>query len=74
MRSLQHVLWRGAMALSLLLVGVGSAIGLQQPAAQAAGNATPACDQTGDPRVRSACRCCAARPVGPQPGVANAIT
>ena len=28
MKSLQHVLWRGALALSLMAVGIGSGIGM----------------------------------------------
>ena len=39
MKSLQHVLWRGALALSLMAVGIGSGIGMppvEQPAARAA--------------------------------------
>ncbi|QIL19730.1 hypothetical protein [Thermomonas sp. HDW16] len=28
MRSIQHVLWRGALALGLLAVGVGSGLGM----------------------------------------------
>ena len=28
MRSLQHVLWRGALALSLMAIGVGSGLGM----------------------------------------------
>jgi len=34
MKSVQHVLWRGALALSLMAVGVGSGIGMP-PAATA---------------------------------------
>lgn len=34
MKSIQHVLWRGALALSLMAVGVGSGIGMP-PAATA---------------------------------------
>ena len=38
MKSLQHVLWRGALALSLMAVGIGSGIGMppvEQTAARA---------------------------------------
>lgn len=34
MKSLQHVLWRGALALSLMAIGIGSGLGL--PAAEQA--------------------------------------
>lgn len=43
MYSLRHVFWRGAMALSLLALGVGSGFGFQQEAMQASTGA-PACD------------------------------
>ena len=33
MRDLQHVLWRGAMALSLMVAGIGGGYGLYEPAA-----------------------------------------
>ena len=42
MRSLQHVLWRGAMALSLLALGIGGSFGFRTVQAQ-----TPACDDVG---------------------------
>lgn len=35
MKSLQHVLWRGALALGLMAVGVGSGIGMPPTAALA---------------------------------------
>ncbi|MES2859567.1 MAG: hypothetical protein V4704_10365 [Pseudomonadota bacterium] len=35
MKSLEHVLWRGALALGLMAVGIGSGIGMP-PAANAA--------------------------------------
>ena len=35
MKSLQHVLWRGALALTLMAVGIGSGVGMA-PAEQAA--------------------------------------
>ncbi|HWS77477.1 MAG TPA: hypothetical protein VN205_03770 [Thermomonas sp.] len=35
MKSIQHVLWRGALALSLMAVGVGTGLGMP-PAEQAA--------------------------------------
>lgn len=35
MKSLQHVLWRGALALSLVTAGIGSGLGMP-PAEQAA--------------------------------------
>ena len=42
MRSLQHVMWRGAMALSLLMLGIGSGFGFQEtPVAKIT---APACD------------------------------
>ena len=41
MRSLQHVMWRGAMALSLLMLGIGSGFGFQE--APVADIAAPAC-------------------------------
>lgn len=41
MYSLRHVFWRGAMALSLLTVGVGGGLGFQQAPAQAQ---APACE------------------------------
>lgn len=42
MNSLRHVFWRGAMALSLLTLGVGSGFGFREVPAQASG---PACDE-----------------------------
>lgn len=39
MKSLQHVLWRGALALSLLAVGIGSGVG-RTPADPATSPAT----------------------------------
>ena len=35
MYSLKHVLWRGAMALSLLALGIGGGFGFQQESLQA---------------------------------------
>lgn len=49
MYSLRHVFWRGAMALSLLALGVGSGFGFKQEAMQASTGA-PACDDNA-PRV-----------------------
>lgn len=49
MYSLKHVLWRGAMALSLLALGVGGGFGFQQAPLQA--SQAPACDHA-DPEVR----------------------
>ena len=46
MYSLKHVLWRGAMALSLLTLGIGG-VGLQQAPLQAETRA-PACDGDAD--------------------------
>jgi hypothetical protein len=43
MRSIQHVLWRGAMALSLLTLGIGGGYGFQEVPVQADTTA-PACD------------------------------
>ena len=42
MRSLQHVMWRGVMALCLLMLGIGSGFGFQE--APVADITTPACD------------------------------
>lgn len=42
MRSLQHVMWRGVMALSLLMLGIGSGFGFQE--APMADITAPACD------------------------------
>ena len=42
MYSLKHVLWRGAMALSLLALGIGGGFGLQQQPLQA--SQAPACE------------------------------
>ena len=42
MRSLQHVMWRGVMALSLLMLGIGSGFGFQE--APVADIAAQACD------------------------------
>ena len=42
MYSLKHVLWRGAMALSLLALGIGGGFGFQQEPMQA--SQAPACD------------------------------
>ena len=42
MYSLKHVLWRGAMALSLLALGIGGGFGFQQESLQA--SQAPACD------------------------------
>ena len=46
MKSMQHVLWRGALALALMVVGVGSGISLPatdaQPAASACVGDAPA--------------------------------
>ena len=42
MYSLKHVLWRGAMALSLVALGIGGGFGFQQAPLQAA--QAPACD------------------------------
>ena len=52
MRSLQHVLWRGAMAASLLVLGIGSGVGLAEVPAQAADAAAPACDDDAQPHAR----------------------
>ncbi len=37
MKSMQHVLWRGALALGLMMIGIGSGVSLP-----AAGDAAPA--------------------------------
>lgn len=44
MYSLKHVLWRGAMALSLLALGIGGGFGFQRVPLQA--SQAPACDGT----------------------------
>ena len=49
MYSLKHVLWRGAMAVSLLALGIGSGFGFQQAPLQA--SQAPACEHL-DPQVR----------------------
>jgi len=49
MYSLKHVLWRGAMALSLLALGIGGGFGFQQESLQA--SQAPACDSA-DSQVR----------------------
>ena len=58
MKSIQHVLWRGALALSLMAVGVGSGLGMP-PVEQTAPNGdctlearTLVADETGDNRTR----------------------
>ena len=43
MNSLRHVFWRGAMALSLLTLGVGSGFGFREVPVQASSEG-PACD------------------------------
>jgi len=48
MNSLRHVFWRGAMALSLMTVGVGSGVGLRDEAV--ARNGDPDCEA---PSVRA---------------------
>ena len=45
MYSLKHVLWRGAMALSLLALGIGGGFGFQQEPLQA--SQAPACEDAG---------------------------
>jgi hypothetical protein len=45
MYSLKHVLWRGAMALSLLALGIGGGFGFQQEPLQA--SQAPACEDGG---------------------------
>ena len=42
MYSLKHVLWRGAMALSLVALGIGGGFGFQQAPLQA--SQAPACE------------------------------
>ena len=49
MYSLKHVLWRGAMALSLLALGIGGGFGFQQAPLQA--SQAPACEHA-PPQVR----------------------
>ena len=51
MYSLKHVLWRGAMALSLLALGIGGGFGFQQAPLQA--SQAPACDDTDSHARRS---------------------
>ena len=48
MNSLRHVFWRGAMALSLMTLGVGSGVGFRD--APVARNGGPDCDA---PSVRA---------------------
>lgn len=43
MNSLRHVFWRGAMALSLLTLGVGSGFGFREVPVQASGK-EPSCE------------------------------
>jgi hypothetical protein len=57
MKSLQHVWWRGALALSLVAVGIGSGVGMA-PAEQAAGPANCA----GQARMLVAARAAASAP------------
>ena len=52
MYSLKHVLWRGAMALSLLALGIGGGFGFQQAPLQA--SQAPACDGTDSQARKSA--------------------
>ena len=52
MYSLKHVLWRGAMALSLLALGIGGGCGFQQESLQA--SQAPACDGTDSQARKSA--------------------
>lgn len=44
MRCLQHVFWRGAMALSLVVAGVGSGYGLYEAPVRS-GQSTEACPE-----------------------------
>lgn len=44
MYSLRHVFWRGAMALSLLALGIGGGFGFQQAPLQA--SQAPACEHS----------------------------
>lgn len=48
MKSMQHVLWRGALALALMVVGVGSGISLPQPAPGADAQASACAGQATD--------------------------
>jgi hypothetical protein len=41
MKSLQHVLWRGALALSLLAAGIGSGLGMPPVEPASPANACP---------------------------------
>ena len=52
MYSLRHVLWRGAMALSLLALGIGGGFGFQQESLQA--SQAPACDSPDPQTMRKA--------------------
>lgn len=52
MYSLRHVLWRGAMALSLLALGIGGSFGFQQEPMQA--SQMPACDSPNPQTMRKA--------------------
>ena len=51
MYSLKHVLWRGAMALSLLALGIGGGFGFQQESLQA--SQAPACDGVDSQALKS---------------------
>jgi hypothetical protein len=42
MKSIQHVLWRGALALSLMAIGIGSGIGMPPAERADAATACPA--------------------------------
>lgn len=56
MKSMQHVLWRGALALGLMMLGVGSGIGLPAGGSHAEDAATgaSACVQHGQRRLLEA--------------------
>lgn len=62
MKSIKHVLWRGALALSLMAVGVGSGIGMPPVEEAVAGNdcalevRSLVADQTGSDRIRGQAR------------------
>jgi hypothetical protein len=49
MKCMQHVLWRGALALGLMMVGIGSGVGL--PAVSDGGARASACRAQAEPAL-----------------------
>jgi hypothetical protein len=64
MKSLQHVLWRGALALSLMAIGIGSGLGMP-PAVPAA--SSDGCAREAHALVADAARAGDAREPGTRP-------